>query len=30
VLNNAMVKMSRTAKFCTHVLHIEGEELFGS
>jgi hypothetical protein len=29
VLNNAMAKMPRTAKFCTHVLHIEGEELFG-
>jgi hypothetical protein len=30
VLNNAMAKMPRTAKFYTHVLHIEGEELIGS
>jgi hypothetical protein len=30
VFNNAMAKMPRTTKFCTHVLHIEGEELFGS
>jgi hypothetical protein len=30
VLNNAMAKMPRTTKFCTHVFHIEGEEVFGS
>jgi hypothetical protein len=30
VLNNAMAKMPRTAKFCTHMLHMEGEEVFGS
>jgi hypothetical protein len=30
VLNNAMANLPRTTKFCTHVLHIEGEELFGS
>jgi hypothetical protein len=30
VLNNAMAKMLRTAKFCTHMLYLEGEELFGS
>jgi hypothetical protein len=25
-----MAKMLRTAKFCTYVLHMEGEEVFGS
>jgi hypothetical protein len=25
-----MAKMPRTAKFCVHVLHMEGEEVFGS
>jgi hypothetical protein len=30
VLNNAMVKILGTAKFCTCVLHIKGEEVFGS
>jgi hypothetical protein len=30
VLNDTMAKMPRTAKFCTHVLHMEGEEVFGS
>jgi hypothetical protein len=30
VLNDAMAKMHGIAKFCTHVLHMEGEEVFGS
>ena len=30
VLNNAMAKMPRIAKFCIHVLYMEGEEVFGS
>jgi hypothetical protein len=30
VLNDAMAKMPGTAKFCTHVFHMEGEEVFGS
>jgi hypothetical protein len=25
-----MAKIHRTTKFCTHVLHMEGEEVFGS
>ena len=29
VLNDAMVKMLESAKFCTCVLHMEGEEVFG-
>jgi hypothetical protein len=30
VLNDALVKMPRTAKFCTHMLHMGGKTVFGS
>jgi hypothetical protein len=30
MLDDAMAKMPGIAKFCTHVLHMEGEEVFGS
>jgi hypothetical protein len=30
VLNDALAKMPKTAKFCTYVLHMEDEEVFGS
>jgi hypothetical protein len=30
VLNDAMAKMPRIAKFCAHVLYMEGEEVFSS
>jgi hypothetical protein len=30
VLDNAMAKMPETAKFCTHMLYLESEVVFGS
>jgi hypothetical protein len=30
VLNNAMTKMPGIAKFCTRMLYIKGEDVFGS
>ena len=30
MLNDAMEKMLRIAKFCIHVLHLESEVVFGS
>jgi hypothetical protein len=30
VLDDAMAKMPETAKFGTHMLHMEGDEVFGS